>query len=273
MSGPVIPGRVPGELPGELPGRLPGETVWRESADETLDTLAGEMMVHAMSCVRACGSFHMALSGGSTPMPLYRRLMIGPEYREFPWSHTHLWIVDERRVPFDDERSNFGTIREVLVEHSGIPSAHVHPMDGAHDDADVRYEAELVRELAARGRGKDRLDFVLLGMGADGHTASLFPGSPASTETRRLVRFNDGPKVTPPARITMTFPLINSARFIAVLVTGKSKRETLKKVAARAGGVQALPILGVAPLGGSLRWYVDGEAWEGSAGDASIPLA
>lgn len=252
---------------------LPGELVWRGSADETLDTLAGEMMLHAMSCVRAFGSFHMALSGGSTPMPLYRRLMIGPEYRDFPWSHTHLWIVDERRVPFEDERSNFGTIREVLVEHSGIPARQVHPMDGVHEDADVRYEAELVRELAARGQGKDRLDFVLLGMGSDGHTASLFPGSPALSETRRLVRFNDGERVTPPARITMTFSLINSARFIAVLVTGRGKRETLRRVAAREGGVDALPILGVAPLAGSLRWYVDGEAWEGAGEDSAIPLA
>lgn len=254
-------------------GSLPGETVWRESADEALDTLAGEMMVHAMSCVRAFGSFHMALSGGSTPMPLYRRLMIGPEYRDFPWSHTHLWIVDERRVPFEDERSNFGAIRDVLVEHSGIPPANVHPMDGEHADADVRYEAELVRELAARGQGKDRLDFVLLGMGADGHTASLFPGSPAASESRRLVRFNDGPRVTPPPRITMTFPLINSARFIAALVVGKSKRETLARVASGDGGVDALPILGVAPLAGSLRWYVDGEAWEGAGENSGVPLA
>ncbi len=254
-------------------GALPGDLVWHTSADETLDALAGDLMLHAMSCVREFGSFHMALSGGSTPMPLYRRLMIGPEYRDFPWSHAHLWIVDERRVPFDDERSNFGAIRELLVEHSGIPSAHVHPMEGEHEDADVRYESELVRELAARGRGKDRLDFVLLGMGSDGHTASLFPGSPATTETRRLVRFNDGPSVTPPARITMTFPLINSARFIAVLVTGQSKRETLLRVAAREGGVATLPILGVAPQAGSMRWYVDGAAWEGSESESGVPLA
>ncbi|MBL0921447.1 MAG: 6-phosphogluconolactonase [Phycisphaerales bacterium] len=254
------------------PPRLPGDTIVRESADDLLDALAADLVVHAINCVGTFGSFHVALSGGSTPMPLYRRLMVDPNCRHLPWRQTHLWIVDERRVPFEDERSNFGQIRELIVDHSDIPELNVHPMPAMDEDADTRYERELVEVLGARGEGKDRLDFVLLGMGGDAHTASLFPGSPALKEQRRLVRINAGPKVTPPERVTMTYPLINASRFIAVLVTGASKRETLKKVAelgartdladagARAAAAETLPILGVRPLAGEMRWYLDGEA-------------
>lgn len=245
------------------PPTLPGEVIVRESDDDLLDALAADFMVHAINCVREFGSFHAALSGGSTPMPFYQRLMIDPDYRSVPWDRTHVWIVDERRVPHDDQRSNFGQIREILVDHSGIPASHVHPIMADEPDADVRYEHELVRVLAARGEGRDRLDFVLLGMGADGHTASLFPRSPALAERRRLVRINAGPTVTPPDRVTMTLPLINASRFIAVLVTGDAKRAAIDRVARRDGTTEDLPILGVTPLvgnrpgAGALRWYLD----------------
>lgn len=236
---------------------LAGTVVVKRDADEVIDALATDLLLHAINCVKAFESFHIALSGGSTPMPLYQRLMIDPSFRAFPWSHTHLWIVDERRVPFEDERSNFGAIRELIVDHSGIPKSHVHPMDTSRDDADVAYERELVSALAARGPGMDRLDFCLLGMGADAHTASLFPRSPALRETRRFVRLNDGPTVTPPPRITLTLPIINATRFIAVLVTGEAKRPTLQRVAAAHQPTEDLPIASVRPIGGELRWYLD----------------
>lgn len=256
------------------PAGLPGTVIVREDADETIDALAADFVVHAINCVQTFGDFHIALSGGSTPTPFYRRLMYDPNYRRVDWERTHLWIVDERRVPFDDERSNFGQIREVIVEHCDIPRSHVHPMSALEDDADVRYERDLVETLGMRGSGRDRLDFVLLGMGADAHTASLFPGSPAVREQRRLVRINGGPTVVPPERVTMTLPLINASRFIGVLAMGEGKRATLARVGAEAarlaGGVdtpearlsaaEATPILGVRPLAGELRWYLDGAA-------------
>lgn len=242
---------------------LRGHVTVRPTPEDLLDSLGADFLIHALNCVRQFGSFHIALSGGSTPMPFYKALMVDPNYRGMPWDRTHLWIVDERRVPEDDERSNFGHIRDILVDHSDIPRANVHPVRAQDDDADVRYERELVAALAARGSGLDRLDFVLLGMGNDGHTASLFPRSPAVSERRRLVRINSGPAVTPPERVTMTFPVINAARFIAVLVTGEGKRGTIEKVARAADPVEDLPILGIAPLGGTapgagvLRWYLD----------------
>jgi len=254
-----------------IPPALPGKVIVRTDAEDLHAALGADLMIHALNCVRTFGDFHMALSGGSTPLPFYRRLMIDPAFRVFPWNRTHLWIVDERRVPPNDDRCNFKHIAEYLAEHSGIPGANVHPMHQMADDADVAYERELKEVLAWREKGHDRLDFVLLGMGADAHTASLFPRSPALRERKRFIVFNRGPAVTPPDRVTMTYPLLNAARFIAVLVTGEAKRETIARLLARdaAGGacadgwgpdsaaIEQLPIRGIKPVGGVLRWYLD----------------
>src|SRR5687768_12288568 len=93
---------------------LPGSVVIRETPDELIDAVAADLFFQAVACARTFGDFHLALSGGSTPEPLYARLMYDPNYRDLPWKRTHLWIVDERRVPPDDERSNFRMIRETI---------------------------------------------------------------------------------------------------------------------------------------------------------------
>lgn len=247
------------------PPPLTGSVVMRKDADDLYAALGSELMLHAFNCVRTFGDFHLALSGGSTPLPFYRRLMSDPMFRDLPWKRTHLWLVDERRVPASDERCNWTQIADYMLEHSDIPLAQAHPMDQLNEHAAENYERELREHLGWREKGQDRLDFILLGMGGDGHTASLFPRSPALAESKRLVAINAGPFVTPPDRVTMTYPLINSARYIAVLATGKSKRDTIAKVSAAAastaGHATDLPILGVKPMGdGVLRWYIDGEA-------------
>jgi 6-phosphogluconolactonase len=250
--------------PAAVAPELPGTVVIRPDIEDLATTLLADLLVHAQNCVRAFGDFHMALSGGSTPLPLYLRLMTDPLYRSFPWKFTHLWIVDERRVPLDDEKSNFRHIREIISDHADMPRANVHPVRTERDDADAAYEKELKQHLAWREKGHDRLDFVLLGCGDDGHTASLFPGSPALRERKRLIVSNDGPRVTPPPRVTMTYPLINASRFIAVLVTGEKKRSVLSSLeAAHASGApdtSELPVLGVEPIGGELIWYLDRDA-------------
>lgn len=249
------------------PPPLPGTVVTRDSKDTLIDVLGSDLLGHAFNCVRAFGDFHLALSGGSTPEPFYKRLMYDPPMRGLPWNKTHLWIVDERRVGFDDEKSNFKTIREIICDHSDIPPEQVHPMVATAEDADTKYEHELREHLGWREKGHDRLDFVLLGMGDDAHTASLFPRSAALESGDRLVMINSGPEVTPPDRVTMTYKLINASRFIAVLVTGEKKRATIAKVA-EAGAksnkdIARYPILGVEPVGGVMRWYLDGPACPG----------
>lgn len=239
---------------------LPGGVVVRGDAEDLHSAMGADLLLHAFNCVRAFGDFHIALSGGSTPLPFYLRLMVDPMFRSLPWTRTHLWIVDERRVSFEDERSNYRHIHELIVEHSDIPPEQVHPIDALEHDADARYEKALRESLGWREKGQDRLDYVLLGMGADGHTASLFPRSPALAVRDRLVTINAGPSVAPPDRVTMTYPLINASRFIAVLVTGESKRDMIRRIAEAREPVSALPIRGVAPIGGVLRWYLDAAA-------------
>lgn len=249
-------GPIPLEFEPEPP-KLPGSVVVRKEAEDLHSAMGADLFIHAMNCVRTFGDFHLALSGGSTPLPFYQRLMVDPMFRALPWTRTHLWIVDERRVPFEDERSNYRHIEEIIVSHSDIPREQAHPMLAVEHDADFRYERELREALGWREKGQDRLDYVLLGMGGDGHTASLFPRSPALEVKDRLVTINAGPSVTPPERVTMTYTLINSARFIGVLVTGEGKRAMVQRVAAGRDSASELPILGVKPLGGVLRWYVD----------------
>jgi 6-phosphogluconolactonase len=239
---------------------LPGHVVRRSSLDALIDSIAANLVIHAENCVREFGDFHLALSGGSTPQPLYERLMYDPNYRRLPWRRTHLWIVDERCVPIDHPSSNFRAINETIGDHADIPMAQFHPILAMSDDAAETYEAQLRETLGWREKGQDRLDYVLLGMGSDGHTASLFPHTEPLHEESRLVLPNLAKDVTPANRITMTYPLLNAARFIAVMVAGASKAEMIKRVATGDDDFEELPIKGVKPHRGELHWYLDDEA-------------
>jgi 6-phosphogluconolactonase len=235
------------------PPALPGTVRVGATPDATIDAIAADLITQAIACVREFGDFHLALSGGNTPMPLYERLMYDPDFRSLPWRRTHLWIVDERCVPFDDPRSNFGRISEIVVAHSDIPAAQVHPIEATADDAETRYERHLRETLAWREKGHDRLDFVLLGMGDNGHTASLFPHTDVLREEERLVGRCIGPEVEP-ERITMTYPLLNASRVLCPLVIGAGKAEMIRRVATGDDPVSEIPIKGIRPVGGELRW-------------------
>lgn len=279
---------------------LPGTAVVvANTVEDLVEQMATDLLHHSLNCLRAFGDFHLAVSGGSTPEPLYRHLMIDPLYRGVPWTRSHLWLVDERRVPFSDERSNWNGIQGLLGDHAGIPLPQQHPIPAMAEDVEDRYEREIQTALQWRERGQDRLDYVLLGVGEDGHTASLFPNSAAARERKRLVRISRGPEtVEAPERVTMTFPIINAARFVAIMVTGAHKRSIIEQIARRhreerrAGGpgsgpgagtsisggnhghfaagsgmgggfggvAEALPVLNVRPVGGVVYWYLDREA-------------
>lgn len=253
---------------------LPGRT-HVAPADVLFDDLAISLASSAAEAVKERGVFHVALSGGSTPEPFYMHLCIDPRYRSISWEKTHFWIVDERRVPENHEKSNIKMIRESLTDHLPIKKRQVHPMPVLQADPATAYIEEMERvfeSLAASKAGATletgetipRLDWVLLGMGDDAHTASLFPQSPALKERTRWIANNDGPHVTPPDRVTMTYPLLNATRELAVLCIGAKKLPTLKRVSEqlRKHGVDTehFPITGIKPTDGRLTWYLDAAA-------------
>lgn len=241
---------------------------------ETLfDALGEALMSAALSAVEKRGAFHVALSGGGTPEPFYVRLVTDPKFRAMPWAQTHVWIVDERCVPEDHEKSNIKMIREALTDHVPTPARQVHVIPVLADDPAGEYEATLAEAFgitppetgntAAYAGDYPALDFILLGMGGDCHTASLFPASPALHATR-WIDTNDGEKVVPPPRVTMTYPLINAARHVAVLAVGGGKTAALRRVADQIAtgspDLENIPISGIGPHtsgGGDLVWYLD----------------
>jgi len=243
---------------------LPREVIVRASLEDLRDALASDLLFQAKACVRSFGDFHLALSGGSTPEPLYKRLMYDQRVRDFPWIKTHLWQVDERCVPHDHDQSNWKMISGILLDHSDIPTAQTHPMPVLDPEGDLAYERQLRDALEWRERGHDRLDYVLLGMGNDLHTASLFPGSVAlDAPAGRLAVFNDGSGVVPPKRMTLTYEMLNASRFLAIMVTGPAKRDAIARLVANTLDPHTpldphqAPVLGIQPLGGVVRWYLD----------------
>jgi len=244
--------------------KLPGSMHIAPDTESLFEALGESLMASAVSAVEARGVFHVALSGGGTPEPFYIRLVTDPMFRAIPWAKTHVWIVDERCVPEDHEKSNIKMIRESLTEHTAIPTQQVHPMPVLADDPAGDYEATLAEAFgtteAPSNTNHPAMDFILLGMGGDCHTASLFPESPALSATR-WIDTNDGEKVVPPPRVTMTYPLINAARNVVVLAVGSGKTAALQRVADQVAtgktDTRNIPISGIAPASGDLTWFLD----------------
>lgn len=204
-------------------------------------------------------TFAICLSGGSTPQLFYRHLA-DPEYRDrFPWSRTHWFWGDERFVPHDDALSNYRMVREALLSRAPVPLANIHaiPTEGMSPDAAASaYEGELKMFYGAERLDPNRplFDVNLLGLGEDGHTASLFPGNPVLAERERWVCPVIGAKSE--ARITLTYPALGSSAHAAFLVTGKNKRATFERLRR---GDESLPAVGIRPTG-SLWLFSDAAA-------------
>jgi 6-phosphogluconolactonase len=187
---------------------------------------ADEFVASAATAVSERGRFTVALSGGNTPKPIYERLATPGYADRIDWSATHVLWGDERCVPPDDERSNYRMAREALLAHVPIPEGNVHRMRGEDppEAAARSYETEL-RELL----GAEPIDLVHLGMGDNGHTASLFPGLPGVSEREHLV-LAQYVEVVGMWRLTMTPPVLRAARRATFLVSGPSKAEMLARV-------------------------------------------
>ncbi len=201
------------------------------------------------------GPFAIALSGGSTPKRLYE--ILAADYRtSLAWSRVHLFFGDERFLPPDDKDSNFRMVREALLEHVDLPAANVHPMptSGTPEDAAARYQAELQTYHRSEALLAERplFDVVLLGLGENGHTASLFPGTPALEDTLHWV-VPCVPLDAPHTRLTLTYPAIASSREIAFLLAGAGKQEVFGRVKA---GDRTQPASRITSIG-RVNWFLD----------------
>jgi 6-phosphogluconolactonase len=200
-------------------------------------------------------TFRVSLSGGSTPKTLYE-LLASDEFRSrFPWQLVSWYWGDERFVPYDDPESNYRMTRAAMLAKAPVPRQNIHPVptDGTPQEAARRYEQTLQQAYGATVLDPARplFDVTLLGLGPDGHTASLLPEDPVLEERERWVAVVSHGR--PEIRITMTYPVIESSRRVAFLVTGREKAAVLKAI--RAGGSQ-LPAARVRPLG-ELIWFID----------------
>jgi 6-phosphogluconolactonase len=222
-------------------------------AAELARAAAEHFVAHAAEAITARSRLLVALAGGSTPRATYTLLATGQFASRIDWPRVHVFWGDERCVPPDHADSNYRMAHEALLAHVPIPVENVHRIVGELDPAQAAaaYEEELESTLGADGR----LDLVLLGMGSDGHTASLFPGTAALKEQERWVVENYVEKLKS-WRITLTLAAINAARQATFLVGGSSKAEPLARI--RAG--EGLPAGLVQPVGGDLIWLVDREA-------------
>lgn len=197
----------------------------------------------------ARGVFHLALSGGSTPRALYRRLAALPRERFDAW---HVWWGDERFVPHEHPDSNYRMAREELLDALELPPERVHPVPTQLSDPQAAARA-YAQALADALGDPPALDLVLLGMGDDGHTASLFPGD-AALEERTAPVAAAFPEHAPYARVTLTLPALAAARAVLFLVTGADKRPALARVLA---GDAEPPAARVRPASGELVWLLD----------------
>ncbi len=210
----------------------------------------------AVGAIAERGRFVIALSGGATPGPVYERLAAADRRDRIAWGCVHVFFGDERCVPPDDTRSNYRMVREAWFDHTPIPVENIHRIHGEDDPEPeaLRYE----RRIAGfyRSAGYPAFDLILLGMGDNGHTASLFPGTAALRETGRRVVAQYVESMTE-WRITFTPSLINAARHVAFLVEGAAKAQMLWNVLEGPYQPDVWPSQLVQPVSGELHWLVD----------------
>jgi 6-phosphogluconolactonase len=230
-------------------------------ADALARAAAVELQRLAQESIAQRGVFTLALSGGSTPKKLYALLATDPGFREFPWDKTQLFFGDERHVPPDHPDSNFRMTQGTLMTSGRVPEPHLHRVSAELPnaaDAAAQYEAEM-RAFFTTDKcldGFPRFDAVLLGMGPDGHTASLFPGSKGLDEAKRWVIANWVEKFNTD-RITFTFPVLNAARHVLLLVAGADKTDMLYEIFVTKRDQAAYPVQSVVPVDGIKAWLLD----------------
>jgi 6-phosphogluconolactonase len=226
-------------------------------ADALIEAAAQRWLEVANNAISARGKFHVALSGGTTPRALYR-LIAQPKFAErIPWDRVHVYFGDERTVPPDHADSNFRMAKEALLDRVAVPGANIHRIEAELEDphaAASAYTRTLTTNLPLSAQGVVQFDLLLLGVGTDGHIASLFPATPVLHERARLVEAVYVEKMDR-WRITLTLPVIDHARHVMILVSGDAKAPIMRDVFG-ARHTPPYPVQLINPQG-ILEWHID----------------
>lgn len=247
------------EVNRQIPGAFRNSTLVSGTEQQIVEQLTREILRLATDKVSDKNNkFNLALSGGRTPVMLFHRLASAP----MPWQHVHVWMVDERC-----DGSNFETLERHLVSRvSGLPHQNIHPMLVTYSDnpcdTNAAYRSDQLYEAAIRQHVPDSaFDFIVLGVGTDGHTASLFPGQRSVEERDSLVTLAETGVKSQQPRITLTLAAVNKAKHVAILVAGHEKNDILRRINEKSDSdYKQYPITGVRVTNGSLSWFVDNDA-------------
>ncbi|MDT7806855.1 MAG: 6-phosphogluconolactonase [Acidobacteriota bacterium] len=227
-----------------------------DDPDEVARAAARRIVELADESIKERGTFSLALSGGSTPRRIYE-LLADEEFRnQVGWASVHVFFGDERAVAADHADSNYRMANEALLARVPLPIENIHRIEGLGDAAANASDYESVMRGFFGDAEWPRLDLVMLGMGDDGHTASLFPGTDALEEQRAWVVANHVEKFNT-WRITLTAPAINAARHVLFLVTGAGKAQRLREILKGEQDPSRLPSQMIRPHDGTLEWFVD----------------
>ena len=235
------------------------EVILCQDKEDLADKAARSFVKLANSILATKGVVNVALSGGSTPKLLYERLLQEDLVKSVEWGRIAFFVSDERSVSHESKDSNYGNAWRQLLEPLKLDQAMLHPTEGQDKDpaaSAAAYEEQIRNLVKPGGTGLPAFDIIFLGMGPDGHTASLFPGTAGLGETQKLVIKNHVDKLNTD-RISFTFPLINAASNVIFLVAGEDKAEVLAEVMSDSG---KYPCQKVKPSNGRLSWFVDRSA-------------
>ena len=248
-----------------IPSLFRNKTLFCKPLKSLINALASYIFHIAENSIKERNIFHVAFSGGNTPIILFKELL--SSFPMFPWEETHIWQVDERCVSQKHKQSNFLSLHESLIKFTNIPYFNIHPMPvsfagkicAVENKGSNLYEDMINHQIPAQ-----RFDLILLGLGTDGHTASLFPGYTHTEKDKTLVALTKSKGEGSFDRMSLLPPLINKAREVTVLVTGKEKHNILQKISDIDSVNKQYPVTYVSPLQGNMSWFIDTDAWIGN---------
>jgi len=229
---------------------------------ELADAICEIFRDHIAELNRQKGQINLAFSGGTTPALFFRKLAANQEYpdKKTDWSRIHIFWVDERCVPPGHRDSNYGMAWNSLLSVLNLNKHQVHRIHGEDDPQEeaLRYENE-IRQVVQKPKGMPVFDWIFLGMGEDGHTASIFPDRPDLLESPRLCEVSQHPG-SGQFRITLTGPVISHSRRISFLVTGENKSRVIRQIIKPGPEAKRFPAFHIIPVNGDLDWYLDSSA-------------